>query len=75
MLPKPLRFTDRSSMAFSRAPAVSGSSHRRISFAVPETLKINSTTAKVILRQATQGRIPDKVLERNDKKGFEVPQS
>jgi asparagine synthetase B (glutamine-hydrolysing) len=23
---------------------------------------------------STQGRIPDKVLERNDKKGFEVPQ-
>ena len=43
-------------------------------FAVPETLKINGTTAKVILRQAAQGRIPDKVLHRNDRKEFEIPQ-
>ena len=26
------------------------------------------------VRKAAQGRIPDKVLHRNEKKGFEVPQ-
>lgn len=76
MLPKLLRFADRSSMAFSREVRLPFLDHRiaEYLFAVPETLKINGTTAKVILRQAAQGRIPDKVLERNDKKGFEVPQ-
>lgn len=76
MLPKLLRFADRSSMAFSREVRLPFLDHRiaEYLFAVPETLKINGTTAKVILRLAAQGRIPDKVLERNDKKGFEVPQ-
>jgi asparagine synthase (glutamine-hydrolysing) len=63
-------------MAFSREVRLPFLDHRiaEYLFAVPETLKINGTTAKVILRQAAQGRLPDKVLERNDKKGFEVPQ-
>ena len=76
MLPKLLRFADRSSMAFSREVRLPFLDHRiaEYLFAVPETLKINGTTAKVILRQAAQGRIPDKVLHRNDKKEFEVPE-
>ena len=76
MLPKLLRFADRSSMAFSREVRRPFLDHRiaEYLFAVPETLKINGTTAKVILRQAAQGRIPDKVLHRNDKKEFEVPE-
>jgi asparagine synthetase B (glutamine-hydrolysing) len=70
MLPRLLRFADRSSMAFSRKVRLSFLDHRiaEYLFAMPETLKINGTTAKVILRRAAQGRIPDKVLHRNDKK-------
>jgi asparagine synthetase B (glutamine-hydrolysing) len=77
MLPKLLRFADRSSMAFSREMRLPFLDHRiaKYLFAVPETLKINGTAARVILRQAAQGKIPDKVLHRNDKKEFEVPQS
>ncbi len=77
MLPKLLRFADRSSMAFSREVRLPFLDHRiaEYLFAVPETLKINGTTAKVILRQAAQGRIPDNLLHRNDRKEFEIPQS
>ncbi|HEY1467976.1 MAG TPA: asparagine synthase (glutamine-hydrolyzing) [Candidatus Acidoferrum sp.] len=76
MLPKLLRFADRNSMAFSREVRSPFLDHRiaEYLFAVPESLKINGTTAKVILRQAAQGRIPDPVLHRSDKKGFEVPE-
>ena len=70
MLPKLLRFADRSSMAFSREVRLPFLDHRiaEYLFAVPETLKINGTTAKVILRQAARGRIPDKVLDQTTKR-------
>jgi asparagine synthase (glutamine-hydrolysing) len=76
MLPKLLRFADRSSMAFSREVRLPYLDHRLVEylFAIPETHKIRGTTTKYILRQAMQGKLPAKVLNRTDKKGFETPQ-
>jgi asparagine synthase (glutamine-hydrolysing) len=77
MLPKLLRFADRSSMAFSREVRLPYLDHRVVEFlfAIPETQKIRGTTTKFVLRQAMQGKLPAKVLGRTDKKGFETPQS
>jgi asparagine synthase (glutamine-hydrolysing) len=77
MLPKLLRFADRSSMAFSREVRLPFLDHRiaEYLFAIPESHKISGATTKAILRQAAQGRIPSEIISRKDKKGFEVPQS
>lgn len=77
MLPKLLRFADRSSMAFSREVRLPYLDHRVVEFlfAIPENQKIRGTTTKYILRQAMRGRLPAKVLGRRDKKGFETPQA
>jgi len=76
MLPKLLRFADRSSMAFSREVRLPYLDHRVVEFlfAIPENQKIRGTTTKHILRQAMRGKLPGKVLGRTDKKGFETPQ-
>jgi asparagine synthase (glutamine-hydrolysing) len=77
MLPKLLRFADRSSMAFSREVRLPFLDHRVVEylFAIPQEQKIRGTTTKYILREAMRGTLPDKVLDRTDKKGFETPQS
>lgn len=77
MLPKLLRFADRSSMAFSREVRLPFLDHRVVEFlfAIPESQKICGTTTKFILRNAMRGRIPNKVVDRKDKKGFETPQA
>jgi len=77
MIPKLLRFADRSSMAFSREVRLPYLDHRIVEylFAIPETQKIRGATTKFVLRNAMQGRLPDKITNRTDKKGFETPQS
>jgi len=77
MIPKLLRFADRSSMAFSREVRLPYLDHRVVEylFAIPEAQKIRGATTKFILRNAMQGRLPDKITNRTDKKGFETPQS
>jgi asparagine synthetase B (glutamine-hydrolysing) len=45
-----------------------------ISLPCPKLSKSTAQPQKSFLRRAAQGRIPDKVLHRNDKKGFEVPE-
>ena len=77
MLPKLLRFADRSSMAFSREVRLPYLDHRVVEFlfAIPESQKIQGAATKFILREAMRGRLPDKVLRRTDKKGFDTPQS
>jgi len=76
MLPKLLRFADRSSMAFSREVRLPYLDHRVVEylFAIPENQKLRGTT-KFVLREAMRGRLPDKVLQRQDKKGFDTPQT
>ena len=77
MLPKLLRFADRSSMAFSREVRLPYLDHRVVEylFAIPESQKIQGGATKFVLREAMRGRLPDKVLRRTDKKGFDTPQS
>jgi asparagine synthase (glutamine-hydrolysing) len=77
MLPKLLRFADRSSMAFSREVRLPFLDHRVVEylFAIPEAQKIRRTTTKFVLRNAMLGKLPDKVVNRTDKKGFETPQA
>lgn len=77
MLPKLLRFADRSSMAFSREVRLPYLDHRIVEylFAIPEAQKIRGSMTKFVLRNALRGRLPDKVLNRTDKKGFETPQA
>ena len=77
MLPKLLRFADRSSMAFSREVRLPYLDHRVVEylFAIPELQKISNATTKFVLRNAMRGRLPDAVTNRVDKKGFETPQS
>lgn len=77
MLPKLLRFADRSSMAFSREVRLPFLDHRVVEFlfAIPQDQKIRGNMTKYVLRKAMRGTIPEKVLQRTDKKGFETPQS
>ena len=77
MLPKLLRFADRSSMAFSREVRLPYLDHRVVEylFAIPEEQKIRGATTKFVLRNAMQGSLPAKITNRTDKKGFETPQS
>lgn len=76
MLPKLLRFGDRSSMAFSREVRLPFLDHRVVEFlfAIPEDQKLRGATTKFVLRNAMRGRLPDSILSRTDKKGFETPQ-
>jgi asparagine synthase (glutamine-hydrolysing) len=77
MLPKLLRFADRSSMAFSREVRLPFLDHRVVEylFAIPEDQKIRGAVTKFVLRNAMRGKVPEKILKRTDKKGFEAPQS
>lgn len=77
MLPKLLRFADRSSMAFSREVRLPFLDHRVVEFlfAIPETQKIRGSMTKFVLRNAMRGLVPDNILQRTDKKGFETPQA
>jgi asparagine synthase (glutamine-hydrolysing) len=77
MLPKLLRFADRNSMAFSREVRLPFLDHRVVQylFAIPENQKIRGAVTKFVLRNAMSGKVPEKILKRTDKKGFEAPQS
>lgn len=77
MLPKLLRFADRSSMAFSREVRLPFLDHRLVEylFAIPSDQKITGMTTKAVLRRAVKGIVPNSIIERTDKKGFETPQA
>jgi len=77
MLPKLLRFSDRNSMAFSREVRLPFLDHRLVEFlfSIPEEQKIKGSYNKIVLRRAMQGIVPDRILRRTDKKGFETPAS
>jgi asparagine synthase (glutamine-hydrolysing) len=77
MLPKLLRFADRNSMAFSREVRLPFLDHRIVEylFSTPEDQKIKGTINKRILRRAMRGIVPDEILRRTDKKGFDTPQA
>jgi asparagine synthase (glutamine-hydrolysing) len=76
-LPQLLRYADRSSMAQSREVRLPFLDRRIADFAlsVPAGWLRSGGTSKVLLRDAGRGAVPDAVLARRDKVGFEPPQA
>ncbi|MHB0971405.1 MAG: asparagine synthase (glutamine-hydrolyzing) [Thermoanaerobaculia bacterium] len=77
-LPKLLRYEDRNSMAFSvesRVPFLTPKLADFV-FSLPEEFLIaDDGTTKAILRDALRGLVPNGILDRRDKVGFETPQA
>ncbi|MCB1547805.1 MAG: hypothetical protein KDJ41_08245, partial [Hyphomicrobiaceae bacterium] len=77
-LPMLLRYADRNAMAVSvenRVPFLTG---ELVSFAfgLPDEILIDRQgTLKRVLRDALRGLVPDAVLDRRDKIGFETPEA
>ena len=76
-LPQLLRYADRSSMAKSREVRLPFLDRRIADFAfsVPANWLRSGGASKVLLRDAGRGVVPDAVLARRDKVGFEPPQA
>jgi asparagine synthase (glutamine-hydrolysing) len=71
-----LRYGDRNSMAASRELRQPFLDHRiaELAFRLPSECKIFRGLTKVVLRQAMRGIVPDLILNRVDKLGYQVPQ-
>lgn len=71
-----LRYADRNSMAHSREVRLPFLSHELVEFifSLPAELKINNGFTKNILRKTMQHSLPDSIVWRKDKVGFEPPQ-
>ncbi len=76
-LPALLHYADRNSMCWSLELRVPFLDHRLVEFCagLPFDWKIRDASTKFILRKAMEGRLPDKIIQRLDKKGFETPVS
>lgn len=75
-LPHLLRFADRDSMAHSREVRLPFLDRRVAEFALslqPQLL-ISGSVRKHVLREAMRGIVPDAILDRRDKVGFETPE-
>jgi asparagine synthase (glutamine-hydrolysing) len=75
-LPNLCRFADKDSMAFSVEVRLPFLDPRVVEFALslpPDFVWRNGTT-KWLLRKAMRGLVPDLVLDREDKVGYETPQ-
>lgn len=71
-----LRFSDRNSMAHGievRLPFLSAELVQFV-FSLPSTYKIRDGYTKFILRKTMQDKLPNNILWRTDKTGFEPPQ-
>ena len=75
-LPSLLRYADRSSMAWSREVRLAFLDRRiaELALSLPASFLYRRGTTKRILRDAALGLVPDSVLRRTDKIGFEPPQ-
>ena len=75
-LPQLLRYADRSSMAQSREVRLPFLDQRVADFALslPAVWLRSGGTSKALLREAGRGFVPEAVLARRDKVGFEPPQ-
>ncbi|HTO91258.1 MAG TPA: asparagine synthase (glutamine-hydrolyzing) [Candidatus Sulfotelmatobacter sp.] len=75
LLPSLLRYEDRNSMAFSIETRLPFLDYRLVEFAfsLPDSQKLDGVTTKAILRRALKDRIPESILARRDKMGFETP--
>jgi asparagine synthase (glutamine-hydrolysing) len=76
-LPQLLRYADRSSMAHSREVRLPLLDRRVCEFALSLPVGFASArgVSKRILRDAVRGLVPESVLARRDKVGFETPQA
>lgn len=76
-LPRLLRHQDKNSMAFSIESRVPFLDYRLVefAFAMPWEQKIRRGTRKFVLRSAMKGMLPESVLNRQDKVGFDTPET
>ncbi|MFI5370079.1 MAG: asparagine synthase (glutamine-hydrolyzing) [Candidatus Eisenbacteria bacterium] len=75
LLPSLLRYEDRNSMAFSIETRLPFLDYRvvELAFSLPDEQKLDGVVTKAIMRRALADRIPQRVLDRRDKMGFETP--
>src|SRR5439155_5920088 len=76
-MPALLRYADRNSMAHSREVRLPFLDHRVAEYALslPTTFLYSHGTSKRVLREALQGVVPEQILSRRDKVGFQPPQA
>ena len=76
-LPALLRYEDRNSMAFGIETRLPFLDYRLVEMclSLPFRLKVRSGWTKWILRRAMSGIVPDSIMWRKDKIGFEAPQT
>lgn len=72
-----LRFADRNSMAHGCEVRLPFLNHDLVSyvFSLPSNLKIHDGFTKYILRKTMQGKLPNEIVWRKEKIGFEPPQN
>jgi len=72
-----LRFSDRNAMAHGCEVRLPFLNHQLVSYAfsLPSSLKIHDGFTKYILRKTMQGKLPDEIVWRKEKVGFEPPQN
>ena len=71
-----LRFADRNSMAHSREVRLPFLNHELVEFifSLPSQLKMHDGWTKFLLRSAMDKKLPDEIVWRKEKVGFEPPQ-
>jgi asparagine synthase (glutamine-hydrolysing) len=71
-----LRYSDKNAMCHGREVRLPFLSHELVQFifSLPAHYKIRKGYTKFILRQGMQGKLPDSIVWRKDKTGFEPPQ-
>jgi asparagine synthase (glutamine-hydrolysing) len=76
-LPELLRYADRDSMAHAREVRLPFLDRRiaELAFSLPPELLYRDGQTKAVLRHALRGVVPDVVLDRREKVGFEPPQA
>jgi asparagine synthase (glutamine-hydrolysing) len=76
-MPALLRYADRNSMAHSREVRLPYLDRRvaELALSLPSGFLYRHGTSKAILREAVRGLVPDAVLDRRDKVGYETPQA
>ena len=76
-LPELLRYEDRNSMRFSiesRTPFADDKDLIAYTFSVPSIYKIHNGWNKYLLRRAVSGLVPEPIVKRTDKIGFNTPE-
>ena len=72
-----LRYADRNSMAHSREVRLPFLSHKLVEymFELPEHFKIRNGVTKYLMRKSFAGILPEEIINRMDKIGYEPPQA